>query len=72
MSFSGLPFLQKSSTLALRHNSKYGSDILLTICTAALLDCLRQTYQIFTTAIFQGVFEDLIVSYDLISLFPSI
>lgn len=72
MSFSGLPFSQKSSTLALRHNSKYGSDILLTICTAALLDCLRQTYQIFRGAIFQDVSENLIISYDLISLFALI
>ena len=43
-----------------------------TIFTEAVLDCLKQSYQIFGTAIFQDVSEDLIFSYDLISLFPSI
>ena len=42
------------------------------IFTTVLLDCLKQTYQIFITAIFQDVSEDLIFFYDLISLFPSI
>ena len=43
-----------------------------TIFTEAVLDCLKQTYQIFGTAIFQDVSEDLIFSYDPISVFPSI
>ena len=50
---------------------KYVSDIFLTIFTAVLLDCLKQTYQFFKTAIFQDVSEDLIISYNLISLFLS-
>ena len=72
ISFNHLLFFQKSSTIAVRHNSKYASDIFLTIFNAIVLDCLKQTYQIFRTAIFQDVSEDLIFSYDLISLFPSI
>ena len=72
MSFNGLLFSQKSSTIPVQHNPNYASEIFLTTFTAALLDCLKQTYQIFRTAIFQDVSEDLIFSYDLISLFPSI
>ena len=71
MPFNSLPFSQKSSAIAVRLNPKYASDVFLTIFTAVLLDCLKQTCQIFRTAIFQDVFEDLILSYDLISLFPS-
>ena len=44
----------------------------LLIKKGVLLDCLMQTYQIFRTAIFQEVSEDLTLSYDLISLFPLI
>ena len=65
MSFNGLLFLQKSSAIAVRHNPKFVSDIFLTIFAAVLLDCLKQTNQVFRTAIFQEVFEDLILSYDL-------
>ena len=72
MSFNRLLFSRKSSAIAVRHKPKYVSDIFLTIFTAVRLDCLKQTYQIFRTAIFQDVSEDLILSYDLISLFPSI
>ena len=72
MSLNRLLFSQKSSATAVRHNPKYASDIFLTIFIAVLLDCLKQTYQIFRTAIFQDVFEDLILSYDLILLFTSI
>ena len=72
MSFNGLLFSQKSSAIAVRHNPKYASDIFLTIFTVVLLDCLKQTCQIFRTAIFQDDFEDLILFYDLISLFLSI
>ena len=53
MSFNRLLFSQKSSVMAVvRHNPKYVSDIFLAIFTAVLLDCLKQTYQIFRTAIF--------------------
>ena len=72
MSFNRLLFLQKSSAIAVRHNPKYASDIFVTIFTAVLLDCLKQTYQIFRTAISQDVSEDLILSFDLIFLFRSI
>ena len=72
MSFGGLLFLQKSSTLAARHNTKYASDPVLTIFTAVFLDCLKQTYQIFRRPIFQDVSEDLLLSYNLVSLLPSI
>ena len=48
------------------------SDIFLTIFTGALLDCLNKNYEIFRAAIFQDVSDYLILSYDLISLFPSI
>ena len=65
MSLNGLLFSQKSSTLAVWHNRKYAA-IFLTIFTAVILDFLKQTYQIFRTAIFQGVSEDLTLSYDLI------
>ena len=65
MSFNSLLFLQKSSAIAVRHSPKFVSDIFLTIFTAVLLDCLKQTNQVFRTAIFQEVFEDLILSYDL-------
>ena len=51
---------------------KYVSDIFLTIFTAVLLDCLKQTYQFFKTAIFQDVSANMIISYNLISLFLSI
>ena len=70
MSFNRLLFSQKRSAIVVRH-PKYAADIFLTIFTAALLDCLKQTYQIFETAIFQDVSKDLILSYDLISVFPS-
>ena len=60
-------FPQKSSTIAVRHNPKYVSHIFPTIFTAVLLVCLKQTCQVFRTAIFQDVSEDLILSYDLIS-----
>ena len=69
MSFNVLLFSQKSSAKVVRHNPTYASDIFLTIFTAVLLDCLEQTFR---TAIFQDVSEDLILSYNLISLFPSI
>ena len=72
MSFNDFLFSQKSSTIAVPHNPKYASGIFLTIFTAELLDCLKQTYQIFRTVIFQDVSEDLILYCDLISLFPSI
>ena len=72
MSFNRLPFSQKSSVIAVRHDPKYSSDIFLTIFIVVLLDCLKQTYQIFKTAIFQDVSVDLILSYDLISLFPTV
>ena len=39
------------------------------IFTAALLDCLKQTYQIFRTAFFQEVSAGLIFACDLIFLF---
>ena len=71
MYFNRLLFSQKSSAIAVRHNPKYASDIFLTIFTA-VLDYLKQTYQILRTAIFPDVSEDLILSYDLMSLFPSI
>ena len=61
MSFNSLLFSQKSSATAVRLNPKYVSDIFLTIFTAILLDCLKQTYQIFRAAIFQDVSEDLIL-----------
>ena len=61
MSFNSLLFSQKSSAIAVRLNPKYVSDIFLTIFTAILLDCLKQTYQIFRAAIFQDVSEDLIL-----------
>ena len=67
-----LLFSQKRSTIDVRHNPKYVSNIFLMIFTAVLLECFKQTDQIFRTAIFQDVFDDLILSYDLISLFPSI
>ena len=67
-----LLFSQKRSTIDVRHNPKYVSNIFLMIFTAVLLECFKQTNQIFRTAIFQDVFDDLILSYDLISLFPSI
>ena len=69
MSFNRLLFLQKKLCYSCRHNPKYASDNFPTIFTAVLLDCLKQTYQIFKTAIFQDVSEDLILSYDLISYF---
>ena len=53
-------------------NPRYASDIFLTIFIVIILDCLKQTYQIFRTAICQDVSEDLILSYDFISLFPLI
>ena len=59
-------------SIAIRHNPKYVSDIFFKIFTAVFLDCLKKTYQIFRTALFQDVSEDLILSYDLISLFPLI
>ena len=62
----------KNSAIDVWHNPKYASDIFLTIFTTVLLDCLKQSYQIFGKAIFQDVSEDLILSYNLISLFPSI
>ena len=67
-----LLFSQKRSTIDVRHNPKYVSNIFLMIFTAVLLECFKQTDQIFRTAIFQDVFDDLILSYHLISLFPSI
>ena len=67
-----LLFLKKSSATVVRHNPQHASYIFHTIFTAVLLDCLKQTYQIFKTAIFQDVSEDLIRSYDLFFLFPSI
>ena len=45
---------------------------LFTIFTAIPHDCLEQTYQIFRAAIFQDVSGGLILSYDLVSLFPLI
>ena len=69
MSFNRLLFLQKKLCYSCRHNPKYASDNFPTIFTAMLLDCLKQTYQIFKTAIFQDVSEDLILSYGLISYF---
>ena len=42
MSFSDLLFSEKSSTLAVRHNTKYASDIFLAIFTAVLFDYLKQ------------------------------
>ena len=71
MSSNVLLFSQKSLAIAFWHNPKYASDIFLTIFTTLLLDCLKQTYQIFRTAIFQDFSEDLIPSYDL-TLFSSI
>ena len=64
MSFNYLLFSQKSSAMAFRHNPRYASDIFLAIFTALILDCLKQAYQIFRTAIFQDVSEDLILSFD--------
>ena len=58
--------MQKSFAIPVRHNPKYASDIFLTIFTSVLLDF--QTYQILKV-IFQDVFEALILSYNLISLF---
>ena len=55
-------FVKKTSTLAVRHNPKYATAIFLTIFTAVLLDCLKYTYQVFRTTIFQDVSEDLILS----------
>ena len=72
ISFNSLLFSQKSSAISVQHNPKCVSDIFLTIFSSALIDCLKQTYKIFRTAIFQDVSKDLILSYDLISLFPSI
>ena len=72
MSFNRLLFSQKTSAIAVQHNPKHASDIFLMIFTAVLLHCLKQTYQIFITAIFQDVSENPILSYDLIALFPSI
>ena len=69
MSFKCLLFSQKSPAITVSHNVKYASDISFTIFTAVLLDGLKQTYQIFITAIFQDVSEDLILSYDLILYF---
>ena len=69
MSFNRYYFRKNSSAIAVRHNPKYDSDTFLTISTGVILDCLKQTFR---TAIFQDVSEDLIHSYDLISLFPSI
>ena len=68
MSFNWLLFLEKSSAMVVWHNPKYASDIPLN----TPLDCLELTYQIFRTPIFQDASKDLILSYDLISLFPSI
>ena len=72
MSFNRLLFLLKSSVIVARNNPKYASDIFLTTFTAVPLDCLKQTYHIFGTAIFQDISEDLILSYILICLFHSI
>ena len=72
MSFNGLLFSQKSSAIAVLHNPKNASDNFLTIFTVVFLDYLKQLCRILRTAIFQDVFEDLILFYDLISLFPSI
>ena len=60
--FQRFTIFAKSSTLVVRHNPKHVSDIFL---RPALLDFWRP----FQT--FQDVSEDLILSYDLISLFPS-
>ena len=72
MSLYGVLFSQKSSAIAVGHNPKYAFDIFPSIFTAVLLDCLKQTCQIFRAAIFQDVSEDLILSYNLISLFSLI
>ena len=73
MSFNNKLSSRKSSAIAVRHNTKYASDIFFTIFTAALLDCLKQTHQMFRTAIFQYVSDDgLILSCYLFFLFPSI
>ena len=75
MSFNSLLFPQKSSFIAVRLNSKYVSDTFLTIFTAILLKKYQKylkKYQIFRADTFQDVSEDLILSKDLISLFPSI
>ena len=72
MSLKHLLFSQKSSAIAVLHNPKYASDIFLMSFTAVLLDCLKQTYQIFRAAVFSRCLWSLILPYDLISLFPSI
>ena len=69
MFFNRLLFSQKSSAIAV---PKYASNIFLTILTEVHLDCLKLTYQVFRTAIFQDAPGGLILSYDLISLLPSI
>ena len=53
MSFNSLLFSQKK----LRY-CYWTFDIFSTIFTAALLDCLKQTYQIFRADTFQDVSED--------------
>ena len=65
MSFNGFLFSQKSSAIAVRHNPTYVSDIFLRSFAATLIDCLKETYQIFRTAIFQDASEDFFISNNL-------
>ena len=41
--FQLLIFSQESIVIAVRHNPKFASGIFVTILTAVLLDCLKQT-----------------------------
>ena len=67
-----LLFPQRSSAIAVRHNPKICLFYFPYNFYCSTLHCLKQTCQIFKTVIFQDVSEDLMLSYDLISLFPSI